>query len=79
MGYLWRNRRQTGNLWSKGIRVPLQDPCNVLFTDALIFNVVAAPIAIAVSAVFTTCKALTIELQALAILAVAVLSIGRLG
>lgn len=39
------------NLRSKGIRVSLKDLCDCLLSDALVFNVVAASIAVAVLAI----------------------------
>lgn len=55
------------------VRVPLQDLGNGLFPNRLVFYIIAAAIAIAIFAVLSTREALTIELKAARVLAVAVL------
>lgn len=64
---------QVGDLGSEGVGVALQDDGDGLLADGLVFDVVAAAIAIAVFTVLPTRKALAVQLQAPRVLAVAVL------
>lgn len=61
------------NLWAEGVRVSLENLGDGLLADVLVFNVVAAPIAIAVLAILSTGEALTIELETSRVFAVAIL------
>jgi hypothetical protein len=61
------------NFRSESIGVSFKYLSNGLFPDVLVFDVVAATIAIAVFAILSTREALTIKLEASRVLAVAVL------
>lgn len=74
MNNLRRSRRKTSDLRSEGVRVSFQNDSDSFLSNTLVFDVVAAAIAIAIATVLATCKALTVQLQASRVLTVAVLA-----
>ena len=60
-------------LWPKCIRISFENNSNSFFANRFIFNIIAAAIAIAIFAIFTTRETFTVKLQTLWVLAIAIL------
>ena len=72
--YRWGRGCHSGsNLRSECVRVALEDLCDGLLSDWLIFYVVAASIAIAIFAVLSARETLAIKLETAGIFAIAIL------
>jgi hypothetical protein len=71
--YLRRLLGQACDFRSKSIWVPLEYGGNRLLSDRFVLNIIAATIAIAILAILTASKALTVEFQAARVLAIAIL------